>query len=166
MPVHAVLWLLLHLQEPADSVVEPRGGPGVIIGAAGAQRGEVSMASEVAVGLYSGRPNPRAALDIAQDAELTHRIAALKPLARELPPADGLGYRGLRIVGGRDASFLEIEVFAGAVQIVDRSKTRRVLADSGRALEKWLLRAVRAGVDREHAAALDHVLEQVEREAR
>ena len=112
--------------------IPPRGA------AMAAEAREASM--QVEVELYSGRPNPQFTLPPAVAAELRRRLAALPPAAADAPgPRDGLGYRGLRIVGGADAA--AVVVSAGSVEIEDRAGgvTRR--ADPGRGLERWLVEA-------------------------
>ena len=97
------------------------------------------MPIEVEVDAYSGRPNPRFTLPLAAAAELRQRLAGLPPAAAGAGrPRDGIGYRGLRIVGDVAPDAAEVVVSAGIVEIHDRAVvTRR--ADPGRDLERWLV---------------------------
>lgn len=95
--------------------------------------------TEVEVELYSGRPNPRFVLSAPDAAEFRRRLDAL-PLARDAAgPRDGLGYRGLRVTGP-DAPGVEVVVSAGTVEVSSGGGARR-LADPGRQLERWLVKA-------------------------
>jgi hypothetical protein len=97
------------------------------------------MAGEIEVLVYSGRANPRVALDRSTEAELTSRLSALKPLEHAFASPDGLGYRGLRIVSTSAPAVAEVEVAAGQVRVRVRDGGTGDLADPGRALERWLL---------------------------
>ena len=118
------------------------------------------MPIEVEVDLYSGRPNPRFALAPATAAELERRLAGLPPPdAGAAGPRDGLGYRGLRVTG-RDASFAEVVVSAGVVEVRDRAGNVHRRADPGRELERWL---AEAGSGRLQQDALDAVRQDLAR---
>jgi hypothetical protein len=96
------------------------------------------VVTEVEVDLYSGRPNPRFALDAASGAELERRLAALPPLTGGTSPRDGLGYRGLRVTGG-GVTFVEVRVSAGVAEVRDGRGAVHRRADPGRGLERWLV---------------------------
>ncbi|MEU8516518.1 hypothetical protein AB0C76_33775 [Kitasatospora sp. NPDC048722] len=95
----------------------------------------------VEVDLYSGRPNPRFALEPAAAYELARRIEALAPAGGDARPRDGLGYRGLRMRTGPDdgATTTEIVVSGGLVTVRTPDGPPRRLEDHGRELERWLL---------------------------
>ncbi|MFI9361968.1 hypothetical protein ACIG5E_13035 [Kitasatospora sp. NPDC053057] len=89
--------------------------------------------------LYSGRPNPRFPLRPAAVDELRRRISALTPAAEGGRLYDGLGYRGLRVLTGRDDTAAGIVVSGGLVTLRTPDGSLRRLRDPGRALERWLL---------------------------
>jgi hypothetical protein len=102
---------------------------------------EASMPIEIEVELYSGRPNPRFTLPATVGAELKQQLADLPPSATDTAgPRNGLGYRGVRIIG-HDPSLAEAIVSAGAVEIRDAAGRVLRRADPGRKLERWLIDA-------------------------
>ena len=114
--------------------------------------------SEVEVELYSGRVNPRFVLSAADAAELQRRLDAL-PSVRDAPePLDILGYRGLRITDP-DAPNMEVVVSAGTVEIRGSRHGTRRLADPGRQLERWL---VKAGAGKLQQGELNAVLQELQ----
>jgi hypothetical protein len=101
------------------------------------QAGDVGMPGEIEVLVYSGRPNPRAELDLLTEAELAKRLAELKPSEHAFAPADGLGYRGLHVVSRSAAR--EVEISPGVLRVHDLHGRTRDLADPARGVERWLL---------------------------
>jgi hypothetical protein len=102
------------------------------------------MPVEIEVDLYSGRPNPRVTLTPAAEAALRQRLAGLPVApAGTAGPQDGLGYRGLRIVGY--AGISEIIVSAGVVELRDQAGRLALHEDPGRGLERWLIKEAVAG---------------------
>lgn len=95
------------------------------------------MEYEVVLDMLSGLPNPTWRLDIAEVDRLQQWLSRLPrnlaPLSTEPPP---LGYRGVSIrpVGG-STGVSQIQVFDETV-VIDSD----VFSDSGRQLEKWLVR--------------------------
>src|SRR5690349_11395071 len=86
----------------------------------------------VELDLFSGRPNPRWSLSVAQAAELSGLLARLEASsATQEDVLAGLGYRGFRIEGGEDGPAI---VWRGRY----RSRSRR-LADPERTIEWFLL---------------------------
>jgi hypothetical protein len=91
---------------------------------------------QVEADVFSGRPNPRWALDAALGAEAARRLGKL-PAARPEPPFEGLGYRGL-VVTGLEGECPEVRVHGGRVRAECGGETR-AWTDPGRELERWLL---------------------------
>ena len=100
---------------------------------------------QIELDAFSGRPNPRWALDDAQAAELLALLADL-PAATPRPRA-ALGYRGFLV--HRGGALAPIRVGAGTVEIDGTSHADRHGA------EAWLLRNARA---RGWAAAVEGVV--------
>jgi hypothetical protein len=109
---------------------------------------------EVEVDLYSGRPNPRFSLLPQPAAELRRRIGSLQPLAVQTNVAEGLGYRGFRIQPDQDDQLEEVIVSGGVVRIREGSGSERLLADTGRSLERWLAELGADRLDPEVVAAV------------
>ena len=106
---------------------------------------------QVEIDIHSGRPNPVWRLDAAQSVELHAKLRALDSASAGTLP-DGLGYRGLRVRpeadGERDAAPAGvIEIGAGRVHLMRADGTTRQLADTGRALERWLIETARGRID-------------------
>jgi hypothetical protein len=116
------------------------------------------MTSEVELDLYSGRPNPRFALDDATEVELAGRLARLPPSAGPLSLREGLGYRGFRIRGGSGARFAEVAVSDGVVWVLDKAGAERWFTDPDRALERWLADVARQHLGSEELDLLRHDL--------
>src|SRR4029079_8863933 len=95
--VQTVLWLLLYLSQPEDPLRASRDAAPVSPGGPAAGQGDTTMAIDVEVLVYSGRPNPRARLRADAPAELTRRLERLPPFEGALPAEAGLGYTGLRV---------------------------------------------------------------------
>lgn len=90
----------------------------------------IDIGCVVEIGLYSGRPDPRFALDRHDVDELQRRLRVL-PATSVLPREEGLGYRGLSLLCPA----------APLVTIAFGQVTRDgvALADPGRVAERWLL---------------------------
>jgi len=117
------------------------------------------MAVEVTLDVFSGRPNPRWPLTAAQTAELAQRLAQLRqtPSGPLREPPD-LGYRGLQVNRGEDASLPgpgPLHVYRGIVTL----PVGPPRADPGRALERFLLET--AG-DHLEPAVRDYALHEIE----
>ncbi|HKO06788.1 MAG TPA: hypothetical protein VJ487_03665 [Alphaproteobacteria bacterium] len=104
----------------------------------------------VTLDIFSGRPNPRWALDSAAASSLSKRLVALVTESGSPAEPPGLGYRGL-LVDSEDGPRIEtpIRIYRGTVY---RGVAR--LADPGRALERWLLATGKDAVPSEIMAAL------------
>lgn len=99
--------------------------------------------AEVEVDLFSGRPNPRFALDEGAAAELSRRLAVLPGEAVPAPAGEApLGYRGVRV---RFPDGVEISAANGLVMRQD-GRTMGWFADPGRRLEAWLLERAAAAL--------------------
>jgi hypothetical protein len=89
----------------------------------------------VVLEIFSGRPDPSWELEAARTAELLHKLQALSPAQeRTLPPAPGLGYRGLHVSLSDGAHGKVVEIRNGRIAFAGR-----ILRDENRALERWLL---------------------------
>jgi hypothetical protein len=95
--------------------------------------------------LYSGRPNPSWTLSAQERAELERRLRGLEVRTAGAADDGGLGYRGV-IVRAPDPGGFELAVH-GAEAVVRRGAREVVLADEGRALERWLLETARGRLD-------------------
>ncbi|MFJ9696509.1 hypothetical protein [Kitasatospora sp. NPDC101183] len=104
-----------------------------MLGASTDEEGRSRMFVEV--DLYSGRPNPRFSLEAGAAAELARRLGALAADGGGGRPYDGLGYRGLRVLGGAE----EVLLSGGVVTVRGPGGSARRLRDPGRELERWLL---------------------------
>lgn len=94
----------------------------------------------VALGLYSGRPDPEWTLTAEQVAALDEALTAL-PDSTGSPPAGGLGYHGFTIM--RPGSTLV--AYLGAVAPPGNGP-RTMKADPTRSIERYLLETSRAHV--------------------
>jgi hypothetical protein len=117
---------------------------------------------DVEVDLYSGRPNPRFRLEPTAAAELMRRLAALPPSSGRATLREGLGYRGLRIdAGATESPVAEIVVSDGVVLVRDRGGTERLMEDTHRRLERWLVEVGTASLDPSELAVLREDLGRV-----
>jgi hypothetical protein len=96
---------------------------------------------DVEVDLYSGRPNPRFRLPPEMEDELVRRVDALPAATGAIRPAEGLGYRGLRVDARTWSPPAEVVVSAGTVTVRDARGDVRLLLDRDRDLERWLIDA-------------------------
>ncbi len=145
---HAVLWVLLFVsfERPASL---------------SRQAGDVRLSGTIELLVYSGRSNPRVEIDVATEVELARRVSALGPLGRPFAPGDGLGYRGLQVVGTSASAMREVDVSAGRVRVHERDGRTRDLADPDRALERWLLGLVGARVPAADRPLVADILRQL-----
>jgi hypothetical protein len=104
--------------------------------------------------MFSGRPNPYWELGDAQARILLRMLDEIRQSGRSHQPchAPDLGYRGLRLkvaVGSGEADW---HVFEGCLE-----HEGRVLDDSGRAIEAYLLQSMPEQMSRDLAAALPRI---------
>ena len=109
--------------------------------------------------LFSGRPNPTWNLTADESAELVKRLKTL-PETKEGKIHDGLGYRGIVVTAAGDevSDFATAVVSGGIVLVRVSGGGGRLLADSDRALERWLLGTARGRVDPEIQRLIDQLL--------
>ena len=95
---------------------------------------------QVELDVYSGRPNPTWALSPADISLLQKKLGAMPTTAAQ-PYPDRLGYRGLLVTLTDQATGKPVMVWqvAAGVAQVDAGTVHDYYADSGRALERWLL---------------------------
>jgi hypothetical protein len=104
------------------------------------------MRIEVVLDVFSGRPNPTWTLDSEEVAEFLQRLNGLQfglPSEAVKPPA--LGYRGFlaQAANGQTELSEPIRVYGGTVW-----QGEKILKDSDRALEKWLLQTGASSIER------------------
>ncbi len=104
--------------------------------------------------IYSGRPNPSWELSPDEAAALLIRLRAL-PKGTAGAIEAGLGYRGLVVTapGGVIDGFDRVTISAGSV-VGHGLAGDRVLVDTDRSLELWLLHTGRGRIDDELYRAL------------
>jgi len=98
--------------------------------------------TQVALGIFSGRPNPSWTLTPAQDAELRQRLDALTLTDQPFPYAEmKLGYYGFALLlpASEGMPSRTVSVFKGIVQVETTGGQVTQLADDDRVLERWLL---------------------------
>jgi hypothetical protein len=98
--------------------------------------GDAMDAIHVEVDAFSGLPNPAWTLSPEDGDRLRERLALLQPSVSQEKLPDGLGYRGVRVVGLDD--YGEIVACSGIVQGARHGKTIR-WSDKDRKLERFLL---------------------------
>lgn len=96
---------------------------------------------EVAIRIFSGRPNPTWKLSQHQVIELLTKISSLNNTERD-PIDKGLGYNGFSITRIDELSDLprEIEINDGIILVNYGNNRLAKYIDPTRSLEKWLLR--------------------------
>jgi hypothetical protein len=116
--------------------------------------GPTGESTSVALGIYSGRPDPTWTLTEAQAAELSRRLGHLAP-AVGTPPEGGLGYRGFTIATrGSGEGDRSLVVYRGAVAAPGVG-SRSYLVDPMRSLERYLLDTGRSHLTAEHVRAVE-----------
>jgi hypothetical protein len=95
----------------------------------------------VELDVFSGRPNPTWELSKEQVHELITTTLSLHP-SKETPHERDLGYRGLIL--RTEKYYLDlpqrIDIFKGIIVIEYNDGTSKVLEDTGRVIEYWLLK--------------------------
>jgi len=115
---------------------------------------ELPASITVALGIYSGRPDPAWDLAAAQVAQVTSAIAAL-PVATGTPPEGGLGYRGFSLLLQFPAQADQTLVaFRGLVAPLGVG-ARSVYVDDGRTIERLLLDTGRSILNSDEIAAVE-----------
>lgn len=108
----------------------------------------------VALGIYSGRPDPSWELTEAQSAEFERLLDAL-PTASGDPPQGGLGYHGFYLIITRPGEApLSLFAFRGAVTSLE-SGPRTYWQDSERTIEAYLLDTGRPHLTPNEIAAVE-----------
>jgi hypothetical protein len=119
------------------------------------RRRRKGLTMEVEADVFSGRPNPRWALDEAETAVVAAMLGALKPAAQPAAAPDALGYRGI-VLHDVEAAFpgcTRVRLHGGTAT-VECGGVVRHLADAGRRVEGWVMETARRRVDREVYQAL------------
>ncbi len=110
----------------------------------------------VTLDMFSGRPNPEWTLPPGDAAALAGILGGLREEGGPPPPnPEGLGYRGFVVRGVGDALPGCDEVRVKGERLTARcGRAPRVLADPGRAAERWLVEHARDQVEPEVHEAL------------
>jgi len=120
--------------------------------------------TQVALGIFSGRPNPSWTLTPVQDAELRQRLDALTLTDQPFPFDEmKLGYYGFALLlpasEGRPSR--TVSVFKGIVRVETTGGPVTQLADDDRALERWLLITATGHVEPDVIEAVRKELEPI-----
>jgi hypothetical protein len=113
------------------------------------------MGVEVILDIYSGRENPKWALERPAIVELGQLLGGLrKENAGQLPQPPALGYRGFHLRTFQEPMPRHITVFMGTV-ITESG----IFQDSGQKIEKWLATHSRKFVDPETYQYLESLMQ-------
>lgn len=95
--------------------------------------------AQVELEVFSGRPNPSWSLSAAEVEALAGMLQALSPAAA-VPPADGLGYRGIVVTfgDGGPLGLRGLRAYRG-LTLVDAAGATSYREDPERRVERWLL---------------------------
>ena len=115
--------------------------PATMVGTSSARQPTRATDTEVTLAIYSGRVDPVWVLAGAETVELRKRLAALKVATVPFAEPARLGYLIIQLpVGG---AVREIVTVSRGEVIRGTGATARSFIDTGRRLEKWLLKTRR-----------------------